>query len=252
MLVEGGVVDARRQQHDAGVVAPVRSEFAQRGGQRLPVALHLAHPAAAVEAAHGGLHRLAVGNHVGDARRHPQIVLEHAEAVMGAHQVGAADGHPGAVGNVHAPHPGAVLGAVQHHVGRDDAVGHDAAGTVDVAQKTVERGQALDQARLQPPPFVPGEQARQAVHRDDPLLGLVVVAIEREGDALVGEGTRHPFLDGGQPFGVEGQQGVVERAGLGAGRAVGLEHLVIDGIVEIVCVELHRHRRAPGATMVQP
>ena len=64
VLVERGVIDARRQQRDGRIRALSRRELSQRLQKRLPVALHLAHAGRSVNAAQVGFGRLAVGYHI--------------------------------------------------------------------------------------------------------------------------------------------------------------------------------------------
>ena len=110
-----------------------------------------------IEAAQACLGRLPVREHVRNAGRDTQVILEHFEAVVGAHQVGAADGDPRAVGSGESAHLDAVLRAAAHHVDRNDSVVDDAwhpeaviaAGrAVDVLKKEVERSEALGESRL--------------------------------------------------------------------------------------------------------
>ena len=126
------------------------------------------------------------GDHVGDARRNPQVVLENPEPLGRTDQIGAADGHPDSPGRFESPHLDAVLGAAEDHVGRDDPIGDDPGRTVDVPEEGVERSQALLEALCQAPPLRSGHHPREAVDRDDALVGHLV-AVDRERDALVGE-----------------------------------------------------------------
>jgi len=100
---------------------------------------------------------------------------------LGAHDVRSTDRHPGVVRHAHAAHLQPVLRAIEDHVDGDHAVADDAAISVDVAQEQVEGRDALDQTGFQFTPLREREQARHAVDRDDPLLGLLI-AVDREGD----------------------------------------------------------------------
>ena len=246
MLVERGVVDSRGQQDDAGVGASAGGEVPQRLAQHGPVMFHLPHPVAPVEAAQAPLHHLAVGDHVGHARRHPQVVLEHLEAVVGPHQIGAANRDPRTVGYGDPAHLDTILGTAAHHVGRDHAVGDDAGLAVDVLQKPVQGADALGEAGFEPPPLDAREDAGHAVDGDDALIGLVV-AVDRERDAFVREGACDPLLHAAQLVAGEPPQGVVQRPAVRAGRAVGQEHLVVDRSIEIVAVEVHRDDPSGGS-----
>ena len=57
---------------------------------------------------------------------------------------------------------------------------------VDVVEEEVERGDPLDQAGLDLLPLARRDDARERVEREDPLRALVV-AVDREGDALLEE-----------------------------------------------------------------
>ena len=191
MLVVGGVVDAGRQQGDDGV------GLAAGGHSSVSVACSNAtycstplHPVATVQAGQADLGRLAIGNHVRDARGHPQVVLQHAEAVVGAHHVAAADGGPCAVGRREVLHFRAVLGTAADHVLGNHAVVNDAGLAVHVFQEVVEGAHPLGQPIGHLTPVGGGHHAGDGVYGDDSLLGLGV-PVDGEGDALAGEGAIH-------------------------------------------------------------
>ena len=81
----------------------------------------------------------------------------------------------------------AELGIAEDDVGRNGAVGEDAAGAVDVVDEGVDRHALCSRPCRQIGPFAGGEDARDDVERDDPL-GRVLVAIDGEGDAEAAEG----------------------------------------------------------------
>ena len=238
VLVEGGVGDPGGEQGDAGVGAPSWGEFAKRLEQHLPVLLHLPHPAVPVEAAQARLDHLAVGDHVGNPGGNPQVVLEHEEAIVGAHQVGAADGDPGAVGDRYPAHLEAVLGTAAHQVSGDHALGDDAGFPVHVLEEAIQGAEALGEAGLEVPPLLRGEDAGNAVDGNDALVGFLV-PVDGEGDPLVGEGAGDALLDPADLVGGKLAQGVVQGPAVAARRAVRQEHLIVDRGVEIVGVEVH-------------
>ena len=247
VLVEGGVVDSGSEQGDDGVGAPFRGQLLQGPEEDLPVVFDFLHARGAIEAAEACLGGLSVGEHVGHAGWDAQVVFEHFEAVVGADEVGAADGDPRAVGGGEAAHLKAVLRAAAHHVNGNHAVVDDgghavqvfAAGrAVDVFKEEVEGLEALGESRFDLPPIGGGHDARDAVYGDDPLVGLVVT-VDGEGDALVGERARDPFLDAVEFLGGELRQGLVELLAVLTGSAVRQEHLVVDGRVEVVVFEVH-------------
>ena len=130
---------------------------------------------------------LAVLQHVGDARGRARIVLQHIEiGVVDAHDVDAADMHPHVVRRAVADHLRAIVRVAQNQLRRDDVLLEDAARAVDVLQKHVERGDALDQPLLQLAPLAARQQARHNVERDQAFSGFLV-AVDAEGDAHAAE-----------------------------------------------------------------
>ena len=188
VLEVGGVADARRQ-HDEGRIGDVRRrQRAQRRQQRLAVVRDRADLVAIEQPRHHALGDLAVGEHVGHAARHPQVVLEHDEpAVLEAHEVGAGDRDVDVAMHADAAHLAAVVPAAVDQLARHDAFGEDPALVVDVLQEQVDRRQALRQAAVERPPLRGGDDPRQQVERKD-ALGALLVAVDREGDALGQEG----------------------------------------------------------------
>ena len=223
-------------------------QLAERLAQQASVMLDLPHPALPVETPHARLHRLAVGDHVGHPRRHPQVVFEHQEPVVGAHDVGAADGDPGPVGRAHPAHLAAVLGTAVHQVLGDDPVGDGPGVAVDVCEKVVEGEDPLHEARLEPLPVGGGHDAGNAVDRDDPLVRLLV-AVDREGDALVEKRPADPLLNLAELCARQPAQRLVELEAVLAWRAVRPEHLVVDGRVDLVRAEIHAVLRQSRQTI---
>ena len=228
VLVEGGVVHARGQHHDRGVLHRRRRGAAQRVDQAGGVVGdHLdgltpeqlgQHPR------HGG----PVGQHVAHARGAAQVVLEHPELpVLVADHVdpGHVDAHAVrrrvAVGRPHEPRR-----ARDHLVG-DEPVAHDAGGAVGVGQEELERPHPLGHPVGDPRPFRGGEDARHHVEGEGSLL-----AVEVEGDPLVHEGPGQAGGSGrdvlGAHLGQRGGHGGVGHPGL----AVTPDHLVEGGLGE--------------------
>ena len=145
VLVEGRVVHPGREQNDARVADPRRRKLGQRLPEELPVVLDSPHRVAAEEVPQAGLDRSPVGEHVGDAGWHPQVVLQHHEPVVGAHQVGAAYRDVGSVRYLDVAHFNAVLGTATNEVHGHHAVTEDSSRAVDVGEKQVQRFQALAQ-----------------------------------------------------------------------------------------------------------
>ena len=231
VLEVGGVVDARREDHRGRSVASGRRrDGAQRAEQHRSVVVDRTHALRGErdreDAGHGG----AVLEHVRDARRVAEVVLEHAVGAIGvAHDVHARDQAARSVRDRDAERLATeALGGV-HEPARDDAVTDRRLLTdVEVLEEPVERGDALHDAALDDVPLVGGDHARQQVHREGPLETLLVVG-EREGDALRAEDAVADELatlellrrEAGQPL---DDSGVVR-----ADRAVRGEDLVEEG-----------------------
>ncbi len=128
-------------------------------------------------------HHLAVFEHVGDARRHAQVVFEDVElALARAHDVDAGDVRVDAAGHVESLHFGAVLVIAEDLFGTQHACAQDVLAVVDVRDERVERLHALAQSRRELAPFVGREDARHDVERNQPLVA-VLLAVHRERDA---------------------------------------------------------------------
>ena len=243
MLVERRVVHAGGEQGEPGLFPAVGRQFQQGLLEQPAVVLNFLDAGIAVQAAQAGLGGLAVGNHVRNAGGHAQVVLQHAEAVVGPHYVGAADGDPSALRRGESAHLRAIVGTPVHDLGGNDPVGHDTRVAVHVLQKQVQGFQPLGQSGVQKVPLGFGQQAGDAVHGDDALFGFFI-AVHGEGDAFVGEGPGDPFLDAGQLLVRKIDQSIAQPPAVGARRAVRQEHLIKDALVEVVVPESVRRRRA--------
>ena len=116
----------------------------------------------------GALHHVAVLEHVGDAGRAAQVVLEHVDlAVAVAHQVGAGDVAPDALRRVQ---PDALRPEGRRGVddlGGNDPVLDDLLLVIDVVDERVQRVDALLQPALDPCPLRGAHDARDEVERED-------------------------------------------------------------------------------------
>ena len=189
-------------------------QCAERREQRLAVVIDRPHAVAFEEAGEHPLHDLPVGEHVGDAARHAQVVLEHGEPAAGAvaDEIGAGDRDVGVAAHAQAAHLPAVVRAAVDQVARHDPFGEDAAVVVDVLQEEIERVDALRQTALEVLPLRAGQHARQQIVREDPLRALVV-AVHREGDALVEERAVGRELTDPQLVDLDLEQPIEEHAG---------------------------------------
>ena len=240
MLVVGGVVQARGQDRD-----PRSSHRGRERGQDLvqPLAVvgHLAHPVGAVQLGKRTLHRVPATQHVGHPRWHAKVVLEHGEAVVGTHEVGAAHGDVDVVGHVDPPHLDPVLRAAEHQVQGDDSFAQRPPFVVDVLEEEVDGGEALLESPLDVLPLPGGQQARHEVERDDPLRHLVP-AVHGEGDAFVQEPAVDALLELRHLLGDQPAERLHHLPAGGARSAVALEHLVVEPRLHLVA---GKRRRSP-------
>ena len=139
-----------------------RRERFQRRQQVLRIVFDGPHARAAEDRGKGAPHHVAIGQHVGDAGRNAQIVLEHDEdAVFAPHQIGAAHIDIGAVRHGEPAHLAPVMLRAVDHAARNEPVLQHAPVAVDVVQKQIERRDALLQSRFEARPFRRGDDARQ-------------------------------------------------------------------------------------------
>ncbi len=222
MLVEGRVVHARGEHDDRRFLHRRRRRAAQCVDQvgrvvgdhldRLAPEQFGEHPC------HGG----PVGQHVADAGRAAQVVLEHAEfAVLVPDDVDPGDvdahavGRREPVGGAHEPR-----GAGDHVMG-DEAVADDAGRAVHVVEEELEGAHPLGHPVGHPRPLGGGEDARHHVEGERSLL-----PVEVEGDALVHEGPGESGGAGRDVVGAHlGQRGGDRGVGR-PGRTVPPDHLV--------------------------
>ena len=91
-------------------------------------------------------------------------------------------------------------GHLEHQVARDDAVFHDGAFAIDVADEGIERAQTLNQARLELGPGLGVDHAGNRIEGED-ALDAALFAIDIEGDAHAAEhdfGARAEFEELGR------------------------------------------------------
>ena len=128
------------------------------------------------------LEDLAVLEHVGDARRAPQVVLEDVELAVGVtHEIGPGDMAPNPPRRVEALALGEVPAGTADDLLGHDAVGHDLLVVVDVVAEGIEGGHPLFQAALDDPPVLRFDDPRQEVERED-ALGRALRSVDVERD----------------------------------------------------------------------
>ena len=181
------VVDPRRQQHDRGLRDARSGQPAQVAQEVGAVALDREDVVADEQLGQDPFQDLAVGEHVRDARRRPQVVLQHVELAPAVpDQVDA--GHVAADASRHGEADQFAHEARrrEHDVAGDNALAQDPLLAVDVLQEEVERGHPLPEAPLQVRPLAAVDDAWDQVEREE-LLDPAVVLVDRERDANVAE-----------------------------------------------------------------
>ena len=193
VLEVGRVVDAGRQHHDGRPAARAGDAAARREPDEVVehaarVEVDRAHAERSEPVGERARHDLPVREHVGDAARRAQVVLEHhPAAVVAADQVAADDVQVLVVGHVDADDLAAEVAREHDQPARHDAVVQDLLPVVDVVHEAVERRDPLAQAGLDDRPVGGGDDARDRVERQDPLGGGRVVRVDREGHAAMQE-----------------------------------------------------------------
>ena len=116
--------------------------------------------------------------------------------------------------------------ALAHERPRNDAGLEDPALVVDIAEKEIERGDALDEASLDGRPFGGRHQPRQQVERKDALHAFGL-AVDREGDALREKGDVGGALAFPPELYRQPAQALVDAGVVRAMAAALIEHLVV-------------------------
>ena len=182
VLEVGRVVHPRREDRDGRRRHPRRRDPVQHLEQAARVVLDRAHAGGLEDVVERALEDLAVLEHVGDARRAPQVVLEDVELAVGIpHEVGPGDVAPHPPGRVEALALGEVPGGAEDDLLGHDTVGHDLLVVVDVVAEGVEGGHPLFQAALNDHPVFRFDDPRHEVEGEDALGGtLGPVDVERD------------------------------------------------------------------------
>ena len=193
VLEVGGVVDARRQHHDARPAGGTRDGPTRREADEVVEEL----PGVGVDRADAELgepvgerprHDLPVREHVRDAAGCAQVVLEdHPATVVAPDQIAAGDVDVLVVRNVDADDLPAEVAGQHDEPARHDPVAQDLLPVVDVVEEAVQRLDALSQARLDDRPLVGREDAGNRVERQDPLGALLAFGVDRERHTAVQE-----------------------------------------------------------------
>ena len=185
VLEVGGVRHAGREDDHHGLVRPPRRRVEQRAEEEVRIVLDPTDRVGGEELREDAAQDVAVLEHVGDAGRTAAVVLEdHVFTVAVADDIGAHDVGVDALGRDHAEELALVFLAGEHELGRHDPVLEAALVLVDVEDEEVQRGDALNEAGLDPLPLAGGDDPGDEVERED-ALGPLLLAVHRERDALV-------------------------------------------------------------------
>ena len=176
VLEIGAVETTRCVQHHRGLLHPTgRTQGLQKQGRVVLDRTHLVTPKQVWKQTH---HQEAIAQHVGHARGHAKVVLQHVKITVGvANNVHASDVRIGLMGQIQTVHQGQVLCIGQHLLGGDDACFQNALLVVDVVQKQVDRLDPLHQAFFKVSPFFAVDDARNQIRRNQ-TLGAALIAVE--------------------------------------------------------------------------
>ena len=248
MLEIGRIEDARAEHDDGRFGAPLGRERAQRAEQRLAVLFDRQHAATAEQQGKELLHDDAVGQHVGSAARHAQIVFQDDELAVGqAHDVRAHDGHVDVAGHVQAPHLPPELFAAIDDLPRNNPIGENVPLVVNVAEKHVERGDPLRQSPFDEAPFRMRDDARQKIVGED-ALGAFLVAVNAEGDPLIQKRHVGEVLPPANLVGGQGSERIEDLGVVLAHAAFRDKHLVVGFLGPARWVRPRAGKRALGRT----
>ena len=132
-------------------------------------------------------------------------------------------------------HLAAIMLRAVDHAARDEPVLEHAAVAVDVVQEEIERSDALLQSRFEACPFGRGDEPRQQIGRND-SLGRLIVAVDRERDALVQERLLARLLAQAQLLGRQLREAAVELRVMRPHASIGGEHFVVGAAEPIMRV----------------
>ena len=193
MLEVGRVERARRQDGQARLLGRYRGQGRQRLAQAGRVVVDLTHVRLAEDPRQDALEHLAVLEHVGHARGHAQVVLQHAErAVQAPHEVHSRHVHVHAAGRAEADHllqPGP---RARDQLARHDALVQDALLGVDVREERVQRLHPLHEPALDHGPLARRDHARDRVEREH-NQSIGAVTIDPSSPDVVWVGTGEPW-----------------------------------------------------------
>ena len=237
VLEVGRVVGAGGEEHHRRGIRRGGGDGAQRLGEARGVVVDAPDAGRLERAREHALRDEAVLEHVADAARRPQVVLEDAiGASRIADEIDSAQVHADAARRFDSAQIWQVVLGAEDQLARDLPFGEDALLAVDVVEEEGERADPLDETPLEIVPSGRRDESRQEAEGKD-LLGALIALHHREGDALVEErqlGERDAAGElGGRPGGQRGE-GSPE---LGAECGAALEQLVVGTGNRLVLVE---------------
>jgi hypothetical protein len=238
MLEVRAVVHAGREHRDRGAVARGRRRHvAQRAQQCAAVVIDRAHALGTERGRQDLHHRRAVLEHVADAARVADVVLEHAvDAVAVTYEIDAGDEAARTVRHRDVDRFAFEAGGRRDQPARDDAVVDRRLLTdVDVVEEAVQRSDPLREAAFDDGPLVRRDDPREQVHRPRALDALLF-AVHGERDAAGLEHVLAELAAVRHVLFAEAVEALDQLAVVAARGAVSFERLV-EEVVDHVAIE---------------
>ncbi|EKE17675.1 MAG: hypothetical protein ACD_10C00326G0001, partial [uncultured bacterium] len=183
MFKIGAVVSARRQHHDGRIIHPGRGYRPQFFQQHVGVVLNRRHFVFGEKLREEPHHHLAVFKHVGNTRRHAQIVFQHIKlAGAGTDNIDPGNMRIDTARHVNTLHDWTVLRIVQYLLGWYFPRPENLLVMVNIMQEHVQRPDPLPQTALHRLPFGRRNNARNNVKRNEPLFARLF-AVNCKGNA---------------------------------------------------------------------
>jgi hypothetical protein len=230
------VVHARRKDDHGG--RRRAGEVLERLEELACVPVDRANPQLAEDLRKRPLHDLTVLEHVRDAGRATQVVLEDVDLPVAiADEVGADDVTPDPLRRKHPDTRRQEAAGALEDRGGNDARRQDLARAVHVRDERVQRAYPLDEPALDGPPLRRGDHAGKDVERHD-LLDAVVAPVDVERDAAREQRALGGHLAIAQVTMSHRRQALHEQRRVGASASVSVERLVVE-VAQLVCVQRH-------------
>src|SRR5205823_7821240 len=190
MLVIGGVVDARREEHNGRIRFPRRREVTQNVEELLAVIFHRPDTVLSEQIWKDPAHDLAILDDIGNAGWAARIVLQHEKITVAiADQIGAANVDVDISRHIEVHELWTKVRGLPDVIFRNHAIAQNGLTVIDVVQKKIERSNSLFKTALNFLPFFARNDSRDEIEWKNPL-GPLGIAVNREGDALAQESER--------------------------------------------------------------